>query len=286
MSRNITIRGFRLLVIVLAVVAAWYAFSYKRDWFFYYARQDKVVRSLAELERDFQHTGLGFQTLGTVQYGGASLPLWILRTQAASAAAPTICLMAGIHGNEPAGVQALLELARDIAAAPATFSAYRYTIIPLVNPWGWERDLRHNGDNHDTARQFVDGHAQEAALLKPVLLAEHCALLVDLHEDRFNEGFYLLAYGEDKPAPVEAVMRDIEGQAGVMRSTRAPQGVYAVSEDEFTSTLRTMAPLWARMNGVPHAFVVETWDALPLTQRVLVHRAAIQSLSERLLHQP
>lgn len=36
------------------------------------------------------------------------------------------------------------------------------------------------------------------------------------------------------------------------------------------------------MNGVPHAFIVETHDGLALAQRVAIHRRAIEGLSRLL----
>lgn len=275
-------RALRLLVICLALVAGWYSLSYKRDWLYFYARQETVARSLPELGAALGRTGINLQTLGQVSYGASNLPLWVLRKPAFNPAAKTICLMAGMHGNEPAGVETLLALLHDMAARPAAFAAHRYVVVPLANPWGWARDLRHNGDNRDTARQFVSGSAQEAVLLKKLFTAEHCDLLVDLHEDRFHSGFYLLAYGETNMAGVENTLKTIETTTGVPRASRGDHGVLAFQSAEFDSILLTTAPLWARMHGATHAFVVETHDGLPLAQRVAIHRLAIEGLSRLL----
>ena len=275
-------RTLRLLAISLALAAAWYALSYRRDWFYFYARQNTLARSVPELGAALGRTGISLQTLGQVSYGDASLPLWVLRQPAAQPAAPTICLMAGIHGNEPAGVQALLALLQDMQARPAAFAAHRYVIVPLANPWGWTHDLRHNGDNRDAARQFVKGSAQEAALLKNLFAAEHCSLLVDLHEDRFHAGFYLLAYGEPNQAGVETTLQTIEAATGVRRARVGDAGVLPFAPAGFSGIARTTAPLWARMNGVPHTFIVETHDALPLAARIAIHRQAIAGLTRLL----
>ena len=275
-------RALRLLAICLALVALWYGLSYKRDWLYFYARRDAVARSVGDLGAALGRTGLGLQTLGQVSYGASSLPLWALRQPALNPAAKTICLMAGIHGNEPAGVQALLALLQDMQARPAAFAAYRYVVVPLANPWGWAHDLRHNGDNRDAARQFVDGSAQEATLLKKLFAAEHCDLLVDLHEDRFHDGFYLLAYGEPNQAGVEKTLQSIETATGVRRARVGDAGVLAFEPAGFVGIARTTAPLWARMNGAAHAFIVETQDTLPLARRIAIHRQAIAGLTRLL----
>jgi hypothetical protein len=275
-------RALRLLVICLALVGAWYGLSYKRDWLYFHARQDKVARSLPELGAMLGQTGIGLQALGQVSYGTSSLPLWVLRKPALNPAAKTICLMAGLHGNEPAGVQALVALLQDMQVRPAAFATHRYVVVPLANPWGWAHDLRHNGDNRDAARQFVSGSAQEATLLKKLFTAERCDLLVDLHEDRFHDGFYLLAYGESDWAGVEKTLRTIETGTGVHRASVGDAGVLQFAPANFSGIVRTTAPLWARMNGAAHAFIVETHDGLPLTQRVVIHRLAIEGLSRLL----
>lgn len=275
-------RTLRLLAISLALVAAWYALSYKRDWFYFYARQDTVTRSLPELGHTLDLTGVPLQELGRVRYGETSLPLWVLRQPATNPAAKTICLMAGVHGNEPAGVQALVSLLQDMQAQPAAFAAHRYVVVPLANPWGWAHDLRHNGDNRDAARQFTDGSAQEATLLKKLFAAERCSLLVDLHEDRFHDGFYLLAYGEPNQAGLENTLQAIETATSVRRASRGDHGVLAFQPAEFDSIVLTTAPLWARMNGVAHTFIVETQDALPLASRIAIHRQAIAGLTRLL----
>ncbi|MDQ3058167.1 MAG: hypothetical protein M3R45_01410 [Pseudomonadota bacterium] len=58
--------------------------------------------------------------------------------------------------------------------------------------------------------------------------------------------------------------------------------MYAIPPDEFSGIFLTTPPLWARMNGVPHAFIVETHDGLALAQRVAIHRRAIEGLSRLL----
>lgn len=275
-------RALRLLAIGLVLVAVWYGFSYKRDWFYFYARRDAVTRNVSELGAALGRTGIGLQTLGQISYGASSLPLWVLRQPAADPAAKTICLMAGIHGNEPAGVQALVSLLQDMQAQPAAFAAHRYVIVPLANPWGWTHDLRHNGDNRDAARQFTDGSAQEASLLKKLFAAERCSLLVDLHEDRFHNGFYLLAYGEPNQAGLEDTLQTIEATTGVRRARVGEAGVLAFKPAGFSGITRSTAPLWARMNGAQHAFIVETEDALPLASRIAIHRQAIAGLTRLL----
>lgn len=275
---RLAFRAARLVAICAAIVAAWYAFSYNRDWFLFHLHRDEPRRDTVALQQRLVATGLPKAAAGHVRYDQDDLPLVALERAARAPSAPTVCLIAGVHGNEPAGVETLLGLATELGQPDSTWPDAHWLLVPLANPWGWSRDLRHNGDNRDLARQFVDGQAQEAAWLKPVLKGAGCNLLIDLHEDRFEPGFYLLAYDERSAPALSAAVAAIERATGVAHNTRAPGGVYRIGADELGGVVRTTAPLWARLNGVEHAFIVETHDQLPLAQRVAVHRAAIREL--------
>ena len=50
-----------------------------------------------------------------------------------------ICLVAGVHGDEPDGILAAMEFARRFAASPELVSTYSITIYPCINPVGYER---------------------------------------------------------------------------------------------------------------------------------------------------
>lgn len=288
-------RALRLAALCALIIGLWWALSYHRDWWYFHLRQGTIVRDLEDLRLRLQRTGLPVETVGTLDYpappphapaaAGAAAspwPLWVVRRPAASASAPTVCLMAGVHGNEPAGTEALVALAGQLAAEPGRFPDFHYVLLPLVNPWGWAHDLRHNGANQDIARQFVDGASQESDRVKAQWHAARCDLLVDLHEDRFHAGFFMLAYAESDLAQVERTLRRMEESTGVARGLHAPQGVHAFAADELASLRLTTASLWARLQGTPHALIVETPDTLPLDTRVRLHLLAVQGLTRLL----
>jgi hypothetical protein len=269
----------RLLLLVLAVGCVAALLSANRDWLFFHLHRDSAVRDPATLASSLQGTGLDFQEFARVQYGAASLPLWVLRQPALSPQASTVCLLAGVHGNEPAGVQALLSLATRLHDRPEAFADRRYVIVPLANPWGWQRDLRHNGDNRDLSRQFVAGDAQESRALKALFAAERCETFVDLHEDRTREGFYMLAYAEPAHVDLAKLMRSIEQDSLIRHARTGDQGLVSIAESELGKVDRTTAALWARLNGAAHAFIVETSDSLPMQERVAIHLMAIDRLT-------
>src|SRR5579871_5067020 len=55
-----------------------------------------------------------------------------------------LAIFAGLHGDEPAGVYALVDLLRALEADPWVGRAYRIHIYPLCNPTGYEDSTRHS----------------------------------------------------------------------------------------------------------------------------------------------
>ena len=134
-----------------------------------------------------------------------SYPLYCMRYAAEQADAALIYVSAGIHGDEPAGVECairLIELLADEQQCniyPFPFDKYNWIISPCDNPYGYEYDIRENAAGLDLNRMFENPYQySETAFISESLrltqdhydnTAVHLAL--DLHEDRDSEGFYL-----------------------------------------------------------------------------------------------
>lgn len=100
-----------------------------------------------------------------------------------------VYLSSGIHGDEPAGPQALLDLLRE-HALPAEFN---YTIFPVLNPAGLEAGTRESPAGIDLNRDYQLPESTEIqqqltwieqTLNAPIHLSMH------LHEDWESSGFY------------------------------------------------------------------------------------------------
>jgi len=96
---------------------------------------------------------------------------------------PRIILSAGIHGEEPAGVYALLEfMDRGIGKYLGCFS---FLILPCLNPHGFTRGVRFSSGVADLNRSFANGAgAPEVAAVKELLrqFPGPYRLAIDLHE--------------------------------------------------------------------------------------------------------
>ena len=110
-------------------------------------------------------------------------PIYAALTKNYRSDLPRIILSAGIHGEEPAGVYALLEfMNREISKFLAHFS---FLILPCLNPYGFTRGVRFGSGVADLNRSFDNGAAlPEVAAVKDMLrkFPGPYYLAIDLHE--------------------------------------------------------------------------------------------------------
>jgi murein peptide amidase A len=111
---------------------------------------------------------------------------------------PLVYLSAGMHGDEPAGPWAMLELLR----GGAFDERFCWAIVPMLNPEGLRAGTRGNAAGVDMNRDYllkktgeVRGHI---AWLEALPVPD---VFVSLHEDWEVAGFYLyeIRLGEDRP---------------------------------------------------------------------------------------
>ena len=72
----------------------------------------------------------------------------VMRVVLGSGAPRRVLLSAGIHGDELAGVEALCEWL-DTRAYARFLQRWDITMLPCINPWGYEYGTRENGEGHD-----------------------------------------------------------------------------------------------------------------------------------------
>lgn len=67
----------------------------------------------------------------------------------------SVIISAGIHGDEPAGVEAALQFAELTADNPLLLEHFSFDIFPCDNPYGWERNTRENSQGLLRSRDNV-----------------------------------------------------------------------------------------------------------------------------------
>jgi hypothetical protein len=214
-----------------------------------------------------------------------------------------VLLTGGVHGDEPAGVEAVVRFLEQQRAR--RWPGVAFTVLPCVNPWGFARGRREGPGGADLNRSFRRATAttRELSALKRVLRRRPFDLLVDCHEDVDAPGLYTVA----APAAlgrvaVRAARRvgPVHGGANVDGILPLAGGVVDVNAPTFRA-LRLEVGGWAlpvyvaayqqrRAPGaarwragldeppfVPPGVVIETPTRLPMEQRVAMHLAAIDA---------
>jgi len=105
-------------------------------------------------------------------------------------------IFAGIHGDEPEGVHALVQFIQLLEARPELATGYYLSFYPVCNPTGLEDHTRHSRRGKDLNREFWRDSAEpEVKLLQAELQSRSFQGLISLHTDDTSAGFYGFAHG-------------------------------------------------------------------------------------------
>jgi len=229
--------------------------------------------------------------LGTVEYRGKAYPVHLLSFAAGGSDRARVLLVGSIHGTEPAGGRALLELAAEMAGDPSLLAGMAVDIVPIANPWGWVHGYRYTGNGADINRDFASSRTQESALLRGLMRERGpYDLVMDLHESK-KAGYFVYEYlppdegfGATFAALVEA--------AGGRVENRYREGFWRAEDGVLR--MPTAALWWvrlagqlslehyARLHGTRHAYTVESPVDEELADRVRIHRRAVSAFVRRI----
>jgi hypothetical protein len=190
-----------------------------------------------------------------------------------------IYISAGIHGDEPAGPLAALELLK----ANAWGDHWDVTVLPCLNPTGFALNRRENDEGIDLNRQYLRPTAKET-LAHTKWLERQAAfdLCLVLHEDWEAAGFYVYELNpEGKLSLAEAMIQAVEKIAPIERSEviegrPAKNGIVRPILDPHSR------PLWPEsfyllMHKTRLAYTLEASSDFPLALRTSVLVAAVNA---------
>jgi hypothetical protein len=250
---------------------------------------------------------------------GATEPLPIIALRS-PLTGPAVWILSGIHGEEPAGPNAIAASIEDIAKLG---SRRPVVLMPLLNPQGYARNWRYlnlpvydaASDGHsvgDSSHLLPDADAPgrprapaasspEADAITRYVLARSAdyppQVSIDLHEDNLIHEGYVYSQGlrgaaDPLAAEAVAVLRENGVPIKAGGSTRFGEtidgGIIGPvtdgSIDEFMSAAAVIVDGLARPG--PQAQTVLVFEtpaaALPLEQRVAAHAALISRLAAQL----
>jgi hypothetical protein len=153
-----------------------------------------VTELLAPLNQLVEsHPGfLSHQPLKLMQDGQVTeLPRYIFLGAKPGEETLRIGLFAGIHGDEPEGVRALVQFLSLLASHPEIATGYCLYVYPVCNPKGFEANTRWAASGHDLNREFWQNSTDpEVALLEQELRTQNFQGLISLHTDDTSHGLY------------------------------------------------------------------------------------------------
>ncbi len=240
-----------------------------------YLAFERQLTSLAE-----EIKGLKVQILGHILM---EYPFFMLTTPT-GAGMKKILLSGGIHGNEPAGVAALLDILSTLKKEPALIEQFHLTLFPCLNPFGYEHHTRENSSGVDLNRQYGKRTPpQEVRLVRAALMEKRFDLSMEFHEDIDTPGFYLYEIcDEARHAAGDIIVKEISKKypINLQAEIEGAPAVGGVINPEVASSFfkKRMArrgewpqAIYLHDQGTPHCITSETPTFLDMHQRVDMH---------------
>jgi protein MpaA len=207
-----------------------------------------------------------------------------------------VALSAGVHGDEPAGAWALLELVEGGLLDPRC----SYRIWPCMNPSGFAAGTRANAEGEDVNRAFSgNGSSPEASLILAANGGLRFALSLDLHEDGDAQGFYCYEYGvgnigrrviaglDARGLPVDPleVTFDLAGPLDDAHCVRERGRVVPDMAEEAALLGGLSYSLALAGNAARRALTFESPSAAPWPIRLQMHQTAVTAALAALLEE-
>ncbi len=107
-----------------------------------------------------------------------------------------IGIFAGIHGDEPEGIHAIVQFIKLLETKPELAAGYYLSFYPICNPTGFEDATRFSRNGKDLNREFWKNSAEpEVRLLQAELQSRSFQGIISLHTDDTSDGFYGIVGG-------------------------------------------------------------------------------------------
>lgn len=211
-----------------------------------------------------------------------------------------VLISGGVHGDEPAGVYAILHFLKN--GIQKYENRFAFTIFPCVNPYGFVKSTKRNAQNLNINRQFkAESAAEEVNLIMAQL--EEYEFTMDFHEtwpesivdpdeppDEHPSAFYLWEICEDKALRVgHEIVKNIEKRG--LSVCKWPTiyddinngGVIWYPENCGTACYAawTSFDAFLQANHTKQAFTIETPHGWKLKDRIFAHITSLKTVLER-----
>ncbi len=234
---------------------------------------------------------LSIEVLGSVGPASARLPLlWArLSSERPDGALRRVAITAGIHGDEPAGVEALTRLLETPEEWAPRLARFDVAIFPCANPTGFARNHRTNSAGVDLNRTFdqIDP-PPETEWIRTRLAPNGRAAFdaaIELHEDSDGEGFYLYELADGPPYAGDAVIGAVAPRVAIdpradIEGLPAHRGVIRPDPAMLLDRVPVGWPqaFYSYHAGIRSCLTLETPSTkLPIGQRAEIHLVALKT---------
>ena len=217
--------------------------------------------------------GLSLRPLSQV----GEYPLYYLRSKALRSSGG-LYISAGIHGDEPAGAEALISWAEENAAR---LNALPLLLLPCLNPWGLINNRRHDEQGADLNRSFHRADLPVIAAVRQLIAPYRFHWALFLHEDYDAQGLYLyeVARGQTPWASdllnAARALIPIEPR-GWIDGRKARAGLIRPRIDMARfDKIGYPEGLWLRLHHTDRSLTVEAPSEFALDQRIRALKAVI-----------
>ena len=193
-----------------------------------------------------------------------------------------VLISAGIHGDEPAGIITILSFLENHHYS-SYINKWEITLLPCINPHGYEYGTRENHDEKDLNRLFKEAQSVTEVSFAQSILSTPFELTIELHEDNESSGYYLYQKGIDVKDDkigfeiIDAIKNIMPiNMDDEIDGTSADRGVIGKAIDISKMDWWPMA-IYGLSKGVDRCLTLETASQFDMSIRVDAHLTAIKT---------
>ncbi|OFZ46500.1 MAG: hypothetical protein A2381_02210 [Bdellovibrionales bacterium RIFOXYB1_FULL_37_110] len=208
-----------------------------------------------------------------------------------------VVLTAGIHGNEPIGVEVVLSIIDQLVHNTKLRNEYDFIFFPTLNPGGLRNNKRFTNDLVEMNATFVKGQEGKVALMikNSMQPEEEIYKALDLHEAVSQNGFFFISSNQNDDALLKRVVAEIPKEYVLRSSDNVyPQSLRSVSDpakiayilkapgEAISLNPGTMKDYWSEVFKAKDSYTVESPKKLDYKTKKEIYMKAVQSFLNNL----
>jgi hypothetical protein len=135
--------------------------------------------------------------IGTVKYSEYSYKMYKITYNQSNENNKRYLVISGIHGNEEAPVYAVNDFILALDLQENILKNITIDFIYILNPYGFEHDLRYNGNGKDLNRDFIKFESNEIQIFMNSIKDTQYTGVYDFHKHGKTKGFLLYYYARN-----------------------------------------------------------------------------------------